>query len=421
MARERGDQPDAPLKDRFLDSLHHLITEALHPQAGDVAFQAMVLRHGNARVREFASLQAHAEKDKRRVRSSVDAIAHPGKLQRREPDALRDMLMRVHTQASSGAWTDVGKTCHCMLTRPETQRDSDLERSLRNLLAAPALERLQRLSTLADDASVRQYLALWESHGPASGSAEAAAQGAGAQERGAAVEALAAHALDALARHLGRVDGKRWTYRVVTAMHVPAVLVDSAQRAKTEWDAVVLRQPNTEGDVAQPWDVCLLVEAKASADAATTDFPRLLRGLRLLSLADPDVVYRFVAKQGTVDIRGASLNALPTTDTAETFQDTVLYCSDAPADQAPRPLSAASRMQLLSSTTTLDYASKLKRDDMKHDDTADGTARISELEPVWQALLNDPRWLSVLNQYATLRRVRELMVHIADLQVLFEE
>jgi hypothetical protein len=308
-----------------------------------------------------------------------------------------------------------------MLTRPETQRDPDLERSLRNLLAAPALERLQRLSTLADDASVRQYLALWESHGPASGSAEAAAQGAGAQERGAAVEALAAHALDALARHLGRVDGKRWTYRVVTAMHVPAVLVDSAQRAKTEWDAVLLRQPNTEGDASPPWDVCLLVEVKASANAATTDFPRLLRGLQLLSQADAHVVYPFLTKQGTVDIRGASLNALPTTDTAETFQDAVLYYSDAPADQAPRPLSAASRMQLLSSTTTLDYASKLKHDDMKHDDTADDTARIRELEPVWQALLNDPRWLTVLNQYATLRRVRELMVHIADLQVLFEE
>ena len=432
-ALARGEQPDAAIKDRFLHALERLITDALHAQAGDFAFQAMVFRHRHATVREYASLQAHGDKDARRVRSRVDAIAHPGKLRQKEPGPLRDGLSQLYGQSSMGTWAEAAETGRCLLAGLETRANSQpdvprtlpsdigLEQSLRHLLGDPALARLQRLSALAQDNDVAHYLALWAAHGPRSGSAEAAAQGAGAQQRGAQVEAIAAQALDALAAQLNRDSSPQWTYRVVTAMHVPAVLVDSAERAKTEWDVVVLRRQKIEdakdteapdGAASPPWDVCLLVEAKASADAATTDFPRLLRGLQLLSKADPNVAYAFLTKQGTVPIRGGSLHSLPTTDATATLQDAVLYCSDAPADSAPKPLSAASRMQLLSSTTTLDYAGKLALGE---------AVDVQDLEPVWQALLTDARWLTVLNQYATLRRVRDLMVHVADLWALLEK
>lgn len=434
-ALARGEQPDAAVKARFLQGLARLIADALHPQTGDPAFQAMVLRHRHAWVREYASLQAQGDKDARHIRSRVDAIAHPGKLRQQASGPLRDGLSQLYEQVSTGAWTEAADTGRFLLAGLETRSDplfdlqstAGLGRSLQHLLQDPALARLQRLLALAHDTDVQHYLALWASHGPRSGSAEAAAQGASAQQRGAEVEATAAQALDALAAQLNRDDSQQWTYRVVTALHVPAVLVDSAERAKTEWDVAVFRRPKiedaketegakkaeaakkTDAAASPPWDICLLVEAKASADAATTDFPRLLRGLQLLSKADAHVIYPFLTKQGTVPVRGRSLHALPTTDALATFQDAVLYCSDAPADPAPKPLGAASRMQLISSTNTLDYASRL----------SDGEAvNAQDLEPVWQTLLTDPRWLTVLNQYATLRRVRELMVHVADLHAL---
>ncbi|WP_420225586.1 3-deoxy-D-arabino-heptulosonate 7-phosphate synthase [Pigmentiphaga litoralis] len=409
----------------------------------------MVLRHRYAAVREHASLQAQGNKDARDLRSRVSAIAHPGKLRQQEPSPLRDTLSRLYGQVSMGAWAEAAETGRNLLAGLETQADcrgdsrpdsrsdlrsqtrcdlrsdpqsnAELEHSLRRLLEDPALARLQRLSALAQDNEVQQYLALWAAHGPRSGSAEAAAQGAGAQQRGAHVEAKVAQALDALAAQLNRDGSQPCIYRVVTAMQVPAVLVDSAERAKTEWDVVVLRHPKTEvskdtgdavGTVSPPWDICLLVEVKASPDAATTDYPRLLRGLQLLTKADPHSAYPFRKTQGTVLIRGASLHALPTTDVLATFHEAVLYASDTPADSVPKPLGAASRMQLLSSTTTLDYASRLATSE---------AVDMHDLEPVWQALLTDPRWLTVLNQYATLRRVRELMVHVADLEALLEK
>lgn len=61
-------------------------------------------------------------------------------------------------------------------------------------------------------------------------------------------------------------------------------------------------------------------------------------------------------------------------------------------------------MQLLSSTASLERAA--------HD--IDG-APIEDLEPVWQQLLTAPAFTPVLHQYATLTRVRGLMVHPDDL------
>src|SRR5690606_3380792 len=93
------------------------------------------------------------------------------------------------------------------------------------------------------------------------------------------------------------------------------------------------------------------------------------------------------------------------TDEAE-LEKIVLYCCDAPTDATPRLLSAASRMQLLSAQASLKFASAL---------AAKQSADFQSLEPVWLQLLEAPKWGAVLNQYQTLRQVRELMVHAGDL------
>lgn len=275
------------------------------------------------------------------------------------------------------------------------------------MLEHPALALLRRLDTLASDPLVVEYRTLWERYGPRSGSASAVAQGLSSRQRGDAAEALAARALEALAQRLNAAAGASAPYRVVTSMRVPAAIPAAHKHAKSEWDVVLLRQSAAASETAggtPVWDVCLLVEVKASVDAATTDFPRLLRGLRLLTHADKDTIYSFATRQGTMPLRGAALCALPSAPMA--LSRTVLYCCDAPVEPTPRLLSAASRMQLLSATPTLDFAAAL---------TTAPPADARALEPVWHALLEVPGWRAVLNQYATLRQVRELMVHTDDL------
>src|SRR5690606_5052596 len=93
---------------------------------------------------------------------------------------------------------------------------------------------------------------------------------------------------------------------LVTSMRVPSSLARDVERAKTEWDSVLLCRPRAE-TASRAWDVCLLVEVKASADAATTDFPRLLRGLDVFAKADYQVDYSFTTRQGATRVRGASL------------------------------------------------------------------------------------------------------------------
>ena len=139
-------------------------------------------------------------------------------------------------------------------------------------------------------------------------------------------------------------------------------------------------------------------------DAATTDLPRLLRGLRLLAQADIGTTYGFASNDGDVRLRGASLSTLPTEQ--GDLARAVLYCCDGPEERAPRLLNAASRMQLLSAEASLDVAMRLE----------DGSpVTPSLLRPVWRLLLEAPAFTSVLHQYATLRVVRELMVHPHDL------
>jgi hypothetical protein len=402
-ALARGVTPDAATRQDFLRALAQLIHEAMRAKEGDPAFQAIVLRHRAPQVREFASLSAVADQDRRQIHAAANAIAHPAKLQRMAPGPDRDALAPLQAAVSTASWTALRDAARRLRAVPDKVVDPSVQRALARLLDDQALERLQRLDALAPDAQVRQYQSLWDRHGPRSGSPGAAAQGSAAQRRGAAVEALATQALDALAQRLNHAEGDPARYRVVTAMLVPSSIPASSERAKSEWDAVLLRQTCTAA--ATPvWDVCLLIEAKASVDAATADLPRLQRGLRLLAHAESHIVYPFQTRQGIVNLRGASLRALPTDSPA--LNGTVLYCCDAPADAAPRLLSAASRMQLLSAPASVDYACRLE---------AGQQPDPSALEPVWRQLLESPQWAPVLHQYPMLRQVRDLMVHVDDL------
>lgn len=397
-----GRAPGAALQQRFVDALARIIRAAMDVRGGDPAFQAAVLRHRAPVVREYASLAAHAEPDRRTLRSAVNTIAHPARLERHAHAWQRAPLARLHAAAAGASWDTLYAELRHLLAQPETAADPAFQRDLAKLHDNPALARLQRLAALSVDPVVRQYRALWERQGPPEGSALAVAQGATSQRRGAAVEALAALALGTLADQLDAIDTQR-TYRVVTSMRVPASIPGKHDRAKTEWDAVLLERARS-GDPSTAWNMRFLVEAKASADAATSDLPRLLRGLSLLAQADPHTVYAFDTREGSIRVHGASLHALTIDDAA--LQREVLYCCDASADPTPRLLGAASRMQLLSTPASLAYASALAQH---------GDADTAILQAVWDALLTQPSWRPVLHQYESLRQVRALMVGVDDL------
>lgn len=403
-----GKKPDPLAKRHFVDALARLIDAAMRTESGDPVFQAMVLRHEVATVREYASLSAHADGDRRQVHAAVNAIAHPAKLQRLAPGPQRDALTQLHNLASTAAWSALAEAIHGHALVPEAKCHPQLQQGLQRLLDSPALKRLERLHALSCDELVLQYQSLWDSNGPRSGSAAAAAQGSASQKRGAAGEALATQAIEALARRLNEAESGQALYRVVTSMRVPPSIPGSAARAKSEWDVVLLRQPAV-ADAQDSWDACLLVEAKASVDAASTDLPRLLRGVRLLADAQQDESYAFETQQGTAHLRGAALSAL-STDEAQLAR-TVLYCCAADAEASTRLLGAASRMQLLSAAASLDYASALQ---------SGRAANAAGLATVWDELLESPQWRPVLNQYPMLRQARELMVNPADLLATIE-
>jgi hypothetical protein len=404
----RDDAPDATLKHRFVEALAHMIRDAMRADSGDPVFQAMVLRHQSSQVREFASLSAHTAQDRRLIRAAVASIAHPGKQERTPPGPLRDALARLYAAESSSV-SALCDTVQNLLDVPEIANEASLQHALTQLRDSAALERLRRLDALEPDEQVRRYRSLWERNGPRPGSATAIAQGITSQRRGEVVEASAARALEALAQRLDHEEGETASYRVVTSMRVPASLAAGETRAKTEWDAVLLRRARTP-DATSRWDVCLLVEAKASVDAAATDFARLLRGLRLLARADAHIDYAFETREGTVRLSGASLSALRTD--AAALAHTVLYCCDASREPEPRLLSAAGRMQLLSAQPSLEFAGALA-DEQSPD--------VRPLESLWDELLTSPRWSAVRDQYPTLKQVRELMVHPEDLRAAIRD
>lgn len=410
--------PGVVLQRLFVDALAQLIREALHSDTGDPAIQALVLRQSVAAVGEYASLSAGALQDEREVRGIINAIAHPAKLERMPACDMKQQLGQLHASGESGTWLAVSQAAEASLAHPDTA-DPVVAGTLTKLLDSPALQRLQRLEVLRANSQVQLYEKLREQHGPRAKSSQAIKAGVAARQRGAEVETLTKQALEALAERLNKAeeapaDGPA-AYCVVTSMRVPASFPNTLRHAKTEWDAVLLRRARrtsgvTEADdigVATPlWDVCLLAEAKASVEAASMDLPRLVRGLRLLAGADANASYRFQAREGAVLLRGASLRTLDGNEAR--LRKTVLYCCDAPAANAPRPLNAASRMLLLSAPVSREYAAALAGPQPSHADP-------SMLNALWQEVLELPRWQSVIQQYPAQQLARDLMVNTQDL------
>lgn len=397
MAATRHEVPDRQLETQFAEALARLIDEAMGDEPGDAAYQALVMRHMSDPVREYASLLARARQDRRSIRIAIDAVAHPARQVRMAPSPMRDTLAALHATASYGALADQAERIRDV---PEAAEIPGLIAGLDRLLQDRAIVRLQRLEVLLANPEVQRYQALCDQNGPRQGSAAATAQGAVARRRGADVEALATRALQAVAARLNQDHGAAPAWRVVTSLRVPASMPASAQRAKSEWDAVLLSRAR---QAPAGWNVCLLLEAKASPDAAATDLPRLLRGLRLLAQADAGGTYAFSSREGVVKLRGDSLRTLPTA--IGDLAGSVLYCCNAPADGA-RLLGAASRMQLLSAPPSLHYASRV---------ALGLPADASLLKPVWRTLLHAPAWRKVLHQYPMLHDARALMVHTDDL------
>ena len=247
-----------------------------------------------------------------------------------------------------------------MLNLPQVHTDADLASTLRALLDArrsPACNGSTRWRRTRGCGSTKRSAR----KGPRSGSEEANAQGLLARQRGVAVEILAARAQ--LARHLDQASPSESRhgdaspgYRVVTSLRVPSALAANADRAKTEWDAVLLRAPTTtrarrrfgmsacSSRPRPPWTpprpTCRACCAACACCPGRTGH-----------------VYSCATQQGQVRLRGASLRALP--QEMENLADAVLYCCDAPDETWTPALNAASRMQLLSAPPSLAYAALL--------------------------------------------------------------
>lgn len=414
-----GALPAPALQGRFTQALADLIREAMDEVSGEPVFQGRVWRHRWPSVNEYALLLSQQGADARALRSAVNAVAHPQKQLRADARWQRDVMAAIHAPAMAGAWTDLATTLQRLVAMPRAAHQSSFLQYLRHLQARPELARLQRLMQLKDDPHVQSYCDIAARQGPAPGSAVAAHDGAQSRKRGAQAERRAADAVRALADHLGQ---GRW--RVATAVQTPAVLSQGTRGAKTEWDVVVLRPSVT----ASGWDVVLLLEVKASADAAVTDFPRLLHGLRLLACAEPDGQYEFATGQGAVLVSGASLNALG--EDAATLDRTVRYvCDTVPGGDTPLTLTPANRMRLLLLPTSVAFAARLLDGEQPMTEHLQSrSARLqsrsthlqpgpAELDAVWQALLTRPSLRPVLHHRTLLEQVHGLMVHPDDLMV----
>ena len=146
------------LKKAFVHALAALVRDALREEGGDPAFQAMVLRHQDTAVREFASLSASAEADRRAVRNVVNKFAHPAKQQRCTDPHLRETMARLHGAASHHDWALLAETA-ALLRTSSTQTasvtetpplaETDTQAWAANLLALDSLPRLQRKSAVA--------------------------------------------------------------------------------------------------------------------------------------------------------------------------------------------------------------------------------------------------------------------------------
>nr|WP_240980224.1 hypothetical protein [Ramlibacter agri] len=379
---------DTDAQQIFVDALADLIRDALAPDSGDPAFQALVLRGLEPEVEEFVQLQLQFAADHRMLRSAVDAIAHPGKLRGLPPGPLTDALAQLHRLAEGEAWAPLRHAAHILL---DLRLDHAVRGVLDQLVAGDVLARLERGAELRAQPAVQRYLALWEKRGPIAGTDAALAQGRASARAGDAAEAAAVHALRAAAELLNRVAPG---HREVSRLHTPRGFPGAAEKTKDEWDAAIVHGS----------DILLLAEVKAAPAAATPDFPRLVRGLQRLAQAEAGATYFFPSAAGDVAVRGASLQRLQPHDA--TLPSHAIYCCSAAPDTQPAWLSAAAKSLLASEPASLEYARSL----------AQGAAPAADgLLPVWQALPGAPRLRGALLQYETSRAVREAMLHPDDL------
>lgn len=364
---------------------------------GDPAYQAEVLRRRDPQVRRFAELDQQAEQARRSLKALLDPVAHPGKLRSSPQGAARDALQQLHEQASSGAWAALARHTHALRVsdNPELVR---LRPWLQALETHPGLAALAECEALLQQPEVQRHDALLRQATPPAGSEAALRQGSAANRRGATTEAATVQALQRVAQRLDEADGAA-RHHVVARLLVPAALPGSPDRAKSEWDAALLRRAADDaGD-----QVVLLVEAKASPDAASSDLPRLLRGLQRLSQADAHERYRFRCSAGEVTVSGASLQALQPHDHA--LPDPVIYCCDAASD-AGHVLSASARSMLLNTPACIAFAARLAQGERPS---------THELDPLWHELLHARALRPVLHQYDNARTVRDAMLHPHDL------
>lgn len=410
LAADAGRAAPQAVRELFLWALAEVIRMALRAEGGDPAFQAQALRARTPDVETYAVLQAQAKADTRAVRAAVSAIAHPARVERLPPSAAREALRPLHGLVQAGDWAALAHAAQSLAQHPPAgvarldvpdARDAlDLAASLPALAALPALQRLrQGVALLALD-SVQRYRALCGQRGPQAGSQAAAATGRAAARLGAAAENATVQAFGEVAALLNRQPGEAGAYSVAQGLHTPGSLAGDVQGAKDEWDVALLRA----APGADALDVVLLAEVKACAAAATTDLPRLRRGLRRLALAAEDQRHAFAGAAGEVWLSGRSLRRLQPPPAG--LPPRALYCCTAPAEAAPRWLDAAAKAVLLAEPASLRFAAALSSGAQAHEQA---------LAPAWEALLTVPRLRTALAQYGLVRDAREAMLHPRDL------
>lgn len=390
----------------FTRALAQLIREALAPERGDPAFQAAMLQAQDAQVHEHVQLSRQRVADRRTLRMAVDAIAHPGKLRREAAGAARDALVPLHGLATAGAWAELAQAIGQLLAQ-ELPAAENFRAPLEAIRSSPALQRLARGSELRQLESVQRYQALCERRGPLAGSDAAAAEGRASAQQGRIAEQAAVEAFRKIADMLNHHRKGAATYRVARGLRTPRGFPGEANKAKEEWDAAIVRgdacgERSGEGDGGA--DLVLLAETKASPAAATSDFARLLRGLRRLAQARAEVVYAFASADGEQRIAGASLQGLR--PIRRLLPPHVIYCCSAPPEALPQPLGAATKAVLLAEPASLAFAQQLARGEAPSH---------AMLAPVWQALATAPRLQAALHQYETAQKARAAMLHPDDL------
>lgn len=380
----------------FQHSLAALVREALQPQRGDPVFQARLLQAQDPAVAEYVRLARDAAADRRAVRSGVDALAHPGKQRGMAAGPLREALSRLHALAEQGDWAGLMQATQALQAQPLAPQH--LHGALAALQSRPALARLARTHELLAQAGVRRYLDLRSRHGPTAGSDDAAAAGRASARHGVRAEQATVQAF-ALAAGLlaGQATGAHW--RVLRSLRPLPGFPGATVQAKDEWDVALAR-----GAPGGAWALVLVAEVKASPAAASSDFPRLLRGLQRLGQAEVAADYRFASAEGEVLLQGAALRRLAPQGRALPPQ--VIYCSTAPVEPRPSLLGAATRAVLLAEPASLAFALQL---------AAGADPREGDLEPVWQALATQARLRAALHQDHTARAAREAMLHPQDL------